>query len=67
MTVKNHWWVRIATFIVGIISAIIFMITENTNNPWTLIDQWTLLMVIITVIEIILLIFAKHKEENSEE
>ena len=67
VTVKNHWWVRIATFIVGIISAIIFMITENTNNPWTLIDQWTLLMVIITVIEIILLIFAKHKEENSEE
>ena len=65
--VKNKWWIRIITVFIGIISLIIFFLTENMNNPWVWIDNWTLLMVIIFIINIILMITAKHKEKEKEE
>lgn len=65
--VKNKWWIRIITVFIGIASLIIFFLTENMNNPWVWIDNWTLLMAIIFIINIILTIVAKHKEKEKEE
>lgn len=64
--VKNKWKVRIISAIVGIISLIIFFLTENMNNPWIWVDQWTLLMILIFIINIILIFFTKHKKEEKE-
>lgn len=68
--IKNKWWARIASICVGIIALFIFLLTEDINNPWIWIDQWTLLMLIIFIVNIVLMFFAKHKEiedENEEE
>ena len=64
--VKNKWKVRIISAIVGIISLIIFFLTENMNNPWIWVDQWTWLMILIFIINIILIFFTKHKKEEKE-
>ena len=68
--IKNKWWARIASICVSIIALFIFLFTEDINNPWIWIDQWTLLMLIIFIVNIVLMFFAKHKEiedENEEE
>ena len=64
--VKNKWWARIASICIGILSLVIFFITENMNNPWIWIDKWTWLMTIIFIINIIIMIIAKHKEKEIE-
>lgn len=65
--IKNKWLIRIATACIGIISLIVFFITEDINNPWIWIDQWTWLMAVMFIINIILVIIAKHKKEEKEE
>ena len=64
--VKNKWWTRIASICIGILSLVIFFITENMNNPWIWIDKWTWLMAIIFIINIIIMIITKHKEKENE-
>ena len=65
--VKNKWITRIASICIGILSLVVFFITENMNNPWTWIDGWTWLMVVIFAVQIICMFVAKHKEEENEE
>ena len=48
--------------VVAILTAIVFLITEDMSLPMVLIDQWTLLMIILLVIQIIITIFCKHKK-----
>ena len=64
--VKNKIWLRFIGCIIAIISGFIFLITEDISLPMQLIDKWTLLMVVIFVIEIIIAIFSRHKEEEKE-
>ncbi len=65
--IKNKWGARIASICIGILSLIVFFITENMNNPWTWIDGWTWLMVVIFAVQIVCMFVAKHKEEEIEE
>ena len=60
--IKNKPIKRMISVIVGIITAIIFIITEDMSLPMVLIDQWTLLMIILLIIQIIVTILCKHKK-----
>ena len=64
---KNHGIKRIISVVIGIISIIIFFLTENTNLPMEWIDKWTLLMIIILIINIIIAILSQKKEKEVEE
>lgn len=64
--VKNKWLARIISIGVGILSLIIFFLTEDMNNPWIWVDNWTWLMAIILLINIIVAILAKHKEKEKD-
>ncbi len=60
--IKNKPIKRMISVVVAILTAIIFLITEDMSLPMVLIDQWTLLMIILLVIQIIITILCKHKK-----
>lgn len=60
--IKNKPFKRMISVVVAILTAIIFLITEDMSLPMVLIDQWTLLMIILLVIQIIITILCKHKK-----
>ena len=64
--IKNKWLARVVSVGIGILSLVIFFITENMNNPWIWVDNWTWLMAIIFIINVLIIIIAKHKEKVNE-
>ena len=64
---KNKLFRRVVSFIIGIIALIIFFLTEDITLPMVLVDQWTILMIIILIINIILAILSRRKEKEKEE
>ena len=60
---------KIITTILGIGALIIFMLTEDITLPMKLVDNYTLLMIVILLIETIIGIFAitKNKDEEKDE
>lgn len=65
--VNNKWPFRIVAAISAIVSAIVFLITEDMSNPMVFIDQYTLLMAIITCITALFAFISLHKEEEKED
>ena len=67
-TVKKHGFWRLVSLIPGIGSIIVFILTENMSNPMVFVDKWTLLMVIIAVIQIVIAVLSmKDKQEPDED
>ena len=58
---------RVMSLIPAVGAAIIFILTENMNNPMILTDRWTILMAVILLIQAIVAIFAKKSEDEDEE
>ena len=60
---------KIYSILIGIVSIIVFILTEDMTLPMILIDKWTILMAIFTIIEIINIFIIRHKskEENEDE
>jgi predicted outer membrane repeat protein len=53
---RRKLWL-IAAFILGVVGIIVFLLTENMNNPMTIVDKWTIINAIIFIVEIISIIF----------
>lgn len=52
----------------AIISFILFILTEDMRLPMILIDKWTIIMILILIVEIInIFIIKSHTEQNNEE
>ena len=62
---KNKIIRRIFSIIISIVSVIIFILTENMNLPMILIDKWTIVMIIILIINIIIAICSRRKEKKN--
>lgn len=58
---------RLFSIIVAIVTGLIFLITEDMSLPMALIDKWTPLMIILLIVQIIVMIFCKHKKIKKEE
>ena len=58
---------RVMSLIPAVGAAIIFILTENMNNPMILTDRWTILMAVILLIQAIVAIFAKKSEDDDED
>ena len=63
---EKHPFTRVLTLIPGIGAIIAFILTEDMRNPMIFIDRWTLLMLIITVVQLVLVIFGAKKEKEPE-
>lgn len=56
---------NLIAIILPVVSMLLFVFTENTENPMVLIDNWTLWMLIIYIAEVVCRVLGK-KEENEE-
>ena len=65
--VKHKTPLRILSIIVAVVAFVIFVLTENILLPMVLVDKYTLLMIIILIVQIIIAISSKHKVEEENE
>lgn len=60
--------VKILSILFAIIALILFILTENMKLPMILIDKWTIIMILILIIEIInIFIIKSYAKQNNEE
>lgn len=65
---KRKRWLKVISIVVALISIVFFLVTEDISLPMTMIDKWTIWMVVIAVVQIVVFLFArKWKEEENEE
>ena len=62
---KGVW--RVFSLIPAIGAIVAFILTENMGNSMVFTDRWTLLMVIIAVVQVIVTILAKKDKEKADE
>lgn len=58
---------KIYSILIGIISIIVFILTEDMTLPMILIDKWTILMAVFTIIEIINIFIIRYKSKEEDE
>ena len=67
---KRGWICKVLGVIVAIASVVLFILTEDMSLPMVLIDNWTIWMVVLAVVELVLLLVGRHwkdVEEDDEE
>ena len=62
---KTAMALRISALIVGIVSVIVFFLTEDWTLPVTPIDNWTLLMFVLLVVSIVMTLVSFRLDEGS--
>ncbi|MCL2451858.1 InlB B-repeat-containing protein [Candidatus Saccharibacteria bacterium] len=65
--VKRHGVARVLSIVPAVAAVIAFILTEDWTLPMRWVDRWTLLMVLIAVVQIVVLIFARKKREGESE
>ena len=61
---------RIFAMMISIVSLVVFIITEDMRNPMTIFDKWSLLMVVLFVIElafVVVMMYVRRREEDNED
>jgi uncharacterized repeat protein (TIGR02543 family) len=64
---KRRALLKILSIIPAVASVIIFCITENMRNPMILVDRWTILMIVLLVVEILIAYFSRKKDDEEED
>ncbi|NLW79314.1 MAG: hypothetical protein GXY32_07895 [Ruminococcaceae bacterium] len=57
---------RILAIVMGVVSLVVFLLTENLSNPMVFVDTWTLLMVIISVAQVILMLVLRQVRQPKD-
>ncbi len=65
--IDNKMLIRIITLIISIIALLIFIFTENIFLPMILVDKWTIVMILILIVQVILTYKSKHEIKKYEE
>lgn len=65
--INNRFILRLISVVVAIISAFIFLLTEDMTLPMVYTDEWTYLMIVIMFVQFVIMAFSRHKEEEKEE
>ena len=58
---------RLISLPVAIVSVLAFCLTEDITLPTGFVDQWTLVMVIIAVVQTVIVALSRKKEMEDEE
>ena len=62
--VDNKLILRFISVLVAVVSAFIFLLTEDMSLPMVYTDEWTYLMLVIMFVNIIIMALSKHKEDE---
>ena len=61
-------WMLLISVLITIISAVVFILTEDLTNTIALVDRWTLLMLLILVIQLLVFLSAtRHRKNDGEQ
>jgi len=62
---KRAWW-RVANSVLAVLAISVFLLTEDMRMPMRLIDLWTILHVIILILQVVFaVVFSRRKERKS--
>ena len=64
---KRGWICKVLGVLVAIGSVVLFILTEDMSLPMVLIDEWTIWMVIIAVVELVLLLVGRHWKDVDDD
>ena len=64
--IKRKGAVRLASIIPAIGAIIAFILTEDMSLPMTMVDKWTIMMVVILAVQCIVAIAAKKKSDDTD-
>ena len=63
---KRGLFTRVLAVLIAIVSVVFFLVTEDLSLPWTWIDQWTIWMVVIGLVQIVVF-FVGRKWKNVDD
>ena len=61
---KTFW--RVMSLVPAALAVIVFLLTENLRDPMVLVDRWTLLMIILALVETLVAVFSRKTKENAD-
>ena len=61
---KTFW--RVMSLVPAALAVLVFLLTENLRNPMVLVDRWTLLMIILALVETLVAVFSRKTKENTD-
>ena len=65
---KRRKWTKVIGVILAIVSVIVFFVTEDMSMPMVMTDKWTLLMVVMAVINLVVLaVGRKFKQDDDKD
>ena len=62
---RNKVW-KVVSLVDAIIAVVVFVLTENMKQPMVLVDKWTMLMILFTLISIVSFAFGRKYHEEDE-
>ena len=63
---KKKFW-RFFSIVPALAAVIVFLLTEDMRLPMVFVDRWTLLMVIIGLVQGLVMVFAKKTKKDPDE
>ena len=64
---KRRKWTKVIGVIVAIVSVVVFFITEDMSMPMVMTDKWTLLMVVMAVINLVVLAIGRKWKQDDDQ
>ena len=61
---KTFW--RVMSLVPAVLAVLVFLLTENLRDPMVLVDRWTLLMIILALVETLVAVFSRKTKENAD-
>ena len=63
---KRRRWTKVLAVVVGILSVIAFVLTENMNLPISLVDEWTLMMAVGLAIQTVTYLLGRKWKDDDD-
>ncbi len=64
---KRGTFTRVVSVIIAILSVIAFLVTEDMTLKMAMVDKWTIMMVVMAVVQVIVFVFGrKWKDQDNE-
>ena len=63
----NNWFESIMSGVVAVFTAIVFFLTENMNTPMVWTDRWTVMMIVLFVLQLAVVAYVKFRDKTFEE
>ena len=59
-------WTKVVAIIIAVVSIVIFVVTENIFLPMKLTDQYTIIMLGLSLIQIVMTIIGRKYKDNGQ-